>query len=139
MHSYLRVTKNSKSYIRKSKKGYLNFWIYKKIHAEVKLGYVFYLNAFLLSLTLIYTVTAVGFGWIKALRLPIAICNLLLCAVQIPAAVFSEIYNNLEEYGKRLVLLTKRRYGSGLHSSLLLIAEITMLLAFAIYNITLAV
>ena len=35
--SYLRVNKNSKTYIRKSKKGYLNYWIYKKINEDIYL------------------------------------------------------------------------------------------------------
>ena len=30
--SYLRVNKNSKTFIRKNKKGFLNYWFYKKIH-----------------------------------------------------------------------------------------------------------
>ena len=45
--SYLRVNKNSKTYIRKSKKGYLNYWTYKKINEDIGLGNIFHLNVFL--------------------------------------------------------------------------------------------
>ena len=65
IHSYLRINRNSKTYIRKSKKGFLNYWIYKKINDDVRLGYIFYLNISLLILTLLYVFFSVCFGWIK--------------------------------------------------------------------------
>ena len=54
--SYLRVSKNSKTYIKKSKKGFLNYWIYKQINNDIQLGNIFHLNISLLILTLLYVV-----------------------------------------------------------------------------------
>ena len=48
--SYLRVNKNSKTYIRKSKKGYLNYWTYKKINEDIGLGNIFHLNVFFVDI-----------------------------------------------------------------------------------------
>lgn len=134
--SYLRVNKNSKTYIRKNKKGYSNFWLYKKINDEVGLGYIFYLNIFLLSLTLVYSFMSVCFCRIESFQLPIAICNILLVIAQVPAIIFADIYSNLECYKKRFVILAKiSRSGSGLHSSFYAVIEVLGLLAFAIYNV----
>lgn len=137
--SYLRVHKNSKSFIRKNKKGYLNYWTYKKINDEIGLGYIFHLNILLLSLTFLYSLISVCFGWVDFLSLPIAVCNVILCICQIPAIIFSDIYLNLEYYKKKFVILTKNKSGRGFHSSFYAIIEVFGLLAFAVYNITLTV
>lgn len=137
--SYLRVNKNSKTYITKNKKGFLNYWIYKQINDDVKLGHVFYLNIYLLTLTLLYVVISVCFGWIKILYLPIAICNVILCVAQIPAIIFSDIYWNLENYKKKFVILAKNKAGRGFHSSFYAIIGSLGILAFAIYNIRLTI
>ena len=142
--SYLRINKNSKTYIKKSKKGFLNYWIYKQIHDDVQLGYIFYLNISVLVLTLVYVFLSVCFGWIKVLNLPIAICNAILCVAQIPAIIFSDMYWNLEHYKKKFVILAKNiTYNDdkwhGLHSSFYAIIGILGILAFAIYNIYLAI
>ena len=138
--SYLRVNKNSKTYIKKSKKGFLNYWTYKKINDDVQLGYIFYLNISMLVLTLVYVFLSGCFGWAKILYLPIAICNGLLCIVQIPAIIFSDMYWNLEHYKKKFVILAKNiTYNDGkwhgLHSSFYAIIGMFGILSFAIYNI----
>ena len=140
INSYLRVNKNSKTYIKKSKKGFLNYWIYKQINDDVQLGYIFYLNISVLVLTLVYVILSVCFGWIKVLNLPIAICNAILCVAQIPAIIFSDMYWNLEYYKKKFVILAKDNTFKdgkwhGLHSSFYAIIWILVILSFAIYNI----
>ena len=137
--SYLRVNKNSKTYVRKSKKGYLNYWIYKKINEDIGLGHIFYLNVFLLVLTPLYSIVSICFGWVDLLAVPIAVCNVILCICQIPAIIFSDTYWNLEYYKKKFVILTKSKSGRGFHSSFYMIFEILGLLAFAVYNISLAI
>jgi hypothetical protein len=136
--SYLRVNKNSKTFIRKNKKGYANYWLYKKIHSEIGLGHIYTLNFFLLILTATYFFLAICLGWAKFLSLPIAICNALLCTVQIPSIIFSDIYWNLENHKKKFVILAKNQAGRGFHSSFYAIIEVVGLLTFAIYNILLA-
>ena len=142
--SYLRVNKNSKTYIKKSQKGFLNYWIYKKINDDVRLGYIFYLNIAMLTLTWVYVFLSVCLGWVKTLSLPIAICNVLLCIAQIPAIIFSDVYWNLENYKKKFVILAKNitykdNKWHGVHSSFYAIVGILGILAFAIYNICLAI
>ena len=143
--SYLRINKNSKTYIKKSKKGFLNYWIYKQINDDVQLGYIFYLNILLLVLTLVYVIFSVCFGWIKILSFPIAICNAVLCIVQIPAIIFSDMYWNLEYYKKRFIILARQitfhkdNKWRGFHSSLYAVIGILLILAFAIYNICLSI
>lgn len=139
INSYLRVNKNSKTYIKKSKKGCLNYWIYKKINDEVGLGYVYYLNIFLFILTFLYLFLSVCLGWIKVLFIPIAICNSVLCIVQIPAIIFSDKYWNLDYYNKKFVVLAKSESGRGFHSSFYAIIEILGILMFAVYNVFLTI
>lgn len=139
INSYLRINKNSKTYIRKSKKGFLNYWIYKKINDDIRLGYIFYLNISILVLTLLYVFFSVCFGWINALYIPIAICNAVLCCVQIPAIIFSDKYWNLDYYKKQFVVLAKNESGRGFHSSFYAIIEILGILMFAIYNVFLTI
>ena len=137
--SYLRVNKNSKTYIKKSKKGFLNYWTYKKINDDVQLGYIFYLNISMLVLTLVYVFLSGCFGWAKILYLPIAICNMLLCIVQIPAIIFSDVYWNLENYNKKFVVFERNKGYRGFHSSFYTIIGILGILSFAIYNICLVI
>ncbi len=138
VYSYLRVNKNSKTFIKKNKKGYVNYWLYKKIHSEIGLGHIYTLNIFLLTLTATYFCLAICLGWAEFLSLPIAICNALLCIAQIPAIIFSDIYWNLEYHKKKFVVLAKNKAGRGFHSSFYAVIEVIGLLAFAIYNISLA-
>ena len=137
--SYLRVGKNSKTFIRKNKKGFLNYWLYKKINSELGLGRIYYLNIFLLVLTLLYCGTVFILGWIELLSLPIAICNAALCLAQIPAILFSDIYYNLEYHKEAFVVLAKNRPGRGFNSSFFTVFGACLLLAFAIYNFWLAI
>lgn len=139
VNSYLRFNKKSKTYIGKSKKGYLNYWLYKKIDEEVGLGYIFYLNFFLLILTAFYSFLSICFAWVELLSLPVAICNAILCAFQIPAIIFSDSYCNLNDYARKFVVMEKRKFGRGYHSSFYAVFEILLILAFAVYNISLAV
>jgi hypothetical protein len=120
-------------------RGYRNFWLYKGINNEIGLGYVYRLNIALLVLSALYILVSVSFGWARALYVPIAICNAALCACQIPAVIFSEIYQNLEYYNKRFVLLAGGRFGRGFHSSFYVIGEVLGLLAMAIHIFSLAI
>jgi len=136
---YLRFRKKSRSFLRKNKKGLRNYWLYEKIHAEIDLGYVYYLNLLLLAFTLLYSILTVTLGWLRPLSLTIAVCGALLCALQIVAVIFSNVYYNLVNYGKAFVVIAKdinpfNRNALGLHSSLFTVLEIGGLLTFAIYS-----
>lgn len=136
--SYLRVNKNSKTFIKKNKKGYLNYWFYKKIHAEVGLGRLYTLNILIFILTIVYFFVAICLGWVKALSMPIAICNAILCVVQIPAIIFSDIYQNLECKKSAFIVFRIDKETKKIESSFLIVFGICLLLFFAIFNILLA-
>lgn len=135
---YLRHTGNSKTYIRKNKKDFWNYWIYKKIHAEIGLGYVYYLNLGLLALTLLYFLIATSLGWLDEMKIPIAVLHSLLCCTQLPSSVFAHVYDNLEDYGQRFIILRKRKIGGGFDSSILHLALLFVMIAFCVDNFKLA-
>lgn len=131
--SYLRYKKNSKTFIRKNKNGFLNYWTYKKLHKEINLGYVYYLNLILVILTPIYFLVAISFGWSDLMRLPIGILNLVLICPQAISMVFSEIYHNYEYHKRPFVILAKNNGARGFKSSLFNYGCILATVAFAIY------
>ncbi len=135
---YLRHTKNSKSFIRKHKKGFVNYWFYQKLHHEINLGYVYYLNLALLSLSLIYALLSLSLGWLPVIQLPIAILSVFLSLLQVPSLIFCEIYYNLEYHKEAFVIYRSRTpSGHGEYSSIINLFGIVGVIAFAIYNIIL--
>ena len=137
--SYLRYNRKSKSFIRKSKKGMANYWLYKKTHQEVNLGYIYYLNWAFIVLTPLYLILAVSLGWWNIMRIPIAILAFLLCGIQVPAYVFSDIYDKYENYGQPFILIRKSKFGRGFDSSIYIVLCPIFLLVYSIYLFTLAI
>ena len=136
--SFLRVKKHSKTFIRKNKHGFWNFWFYKGLHSQGKLGFVYYLNAVLLLLTLLYGCAVFALGWFEPLSFPIAIGNAVLCAVQIVAIIFSDMYQNLESKKKAFILFEIDKETKKINSSFITVLLLCLLLGFAIYNISIA-
>ena len=132
----LRYRRCSKSYIKKSLKGVKNYWTYARIHGDAGLGCAYRLNLALLVLTPAYFVFAVLFGWIRLMQLPVAILSAVICTVQVPAMFFAEVYYNLENYGEEFVLYRRRKNFYGYDSSVVDIAAILAIAAFAVYNFT---
>lgn len=137
VHSYLRYKKNSKTFIKKSKKGFGNYWFYSKLKQE--LGYVYHLNLVLLFGTMAYILIALSLAWIDALHLPIAILYAIFCIIQCVGEIFAGIFHNLEEYGKPFVIWSKSKWNGRKHDSLQDIGVIISLIALAVFNIWLAV
>ncbi len=119
IYSYFRLSGISKSYIAKKRKGTKNYWLYSAIHKERPMGFLYYLNAAFLLLLPLHFLFAALLGIFEFMRLPAFILALLLCSVQLPAAVLASRYDTLETYGSPFVLLVRRKDGSkGYHSSL---------------------
>ena len=135
-YSYLRINKNSKTFIRKNTRGLANFWFYKKLKQE--LGWIYNLNFILLFGTAAYLIIALSLAWIDILRLPIAIIHALLCAVQITALVFSDINSNKHEFGTPIVIWRKSSCGRA-RSSVGDLLAIIGLVALTVANVYLAV
>ena len=136
VYSYLRINKNSKTFIRKNTRGYANFWFYKNL--KPNLGRIYYLNLILLFGTAAYITVALSLAWIDILHLPIAIIYALLSAVQITALVFSDINSNKQEFGTPIVIWRKSSCGRA-RSSIGDLLAIIGLVALAIANVYLAV
>lgn len=137
VNSCLRYTKNSKTFIRKNTKGMRNYWLYEKIHKEIDLGYIYYLNWMLLILCPLYFLLAVSFGWADAMQIPIAILNILVCFALFPSLIFADIYTNYEDYGQAFVLLKPGRF-RGYHSSLYTLLGLLGMVAASAYLFYLA-
>ena len=136
VYSYLRLNKNSKTFIKKSLKGYPNFWLYKNL--KQALGWIYDLNLILLFGTAAYIIIALSLAWIDILHLPIAIFHALLCAVQIISQVFSDINQNKQEFGTPVVIRRKSTCGRA-RSSIGDLFAIIGLVALAAVNVYLAV
>lgn len=89
---------------KKPKKGFINFWTYRKLHKEVGLGIAYPLNLVLLFTFLLYAIITVGFGWLETMQLPIIISLALFSLVAVPASLFSWFCKNRVEFGEAIVL-----------------------------------
>ena len=101
--SYCRISKMSKSYIRKNKKGISNYWLYSQLHRQNDLGALYYLNLIYLF-ALIAFLTAFALSWISFLRIPVMIVGILLSVATIPVFFASLIYANIENVGRAFVI-----------------------------------
>lgn len=117
-NDYFILCKMSKSYIRKKKKGFRNFWFYEAIHKERPLGILYPMNALYLLSTAVFSVLALGLGYVKGLQPVLFVLSVLLCAVQIPASILASVYSTMEEFGRLFVLLAVGRYSKKPQSSL---------------------
>ena len=119
IYDYLRFSKMSKSNIKKNRKGFKNYWLYRMINKQTPLGILYSLNYVFLISTAIFTVLAITIGFIKMFRPIVFVCSILLCLIEIPSIILASIYSNKTEYGKAFVFLAKRRYMGGYSSSLI--------------------
>ncbi len=118
IYDYLRLSKMSKSNIRKHRKGFKNYWLYYSINQQRSLGILYGLNYIFLVATVIFTIFAVSLGFIKALQPILLFLSVILCIIEIPSSITASIHSDNAEYGKPFVLLVKRKDTRGYHSSL---------------------
>lgn len=107
--AYCRISKMSKTYIRKNTKGASNFWFYSQIHKQENLGILYYLNLIYLFLLTIFLV-AFSLSWVSFLKIPVIIMGLLLSTVAIPIFAISLYYTNICDVGKAFFVF---RYFNG--------------------------
>ena len=103
VHAYCRISKMSKSYIRKNTKGASNFWLYTQLHKQNNLGTLYYLNLIYL-VCLIAFLIALALSWISLLRIPVMIIGIILGAMTIPVYFASLVYTNIEDMGQPFVI-----------------------------------
>ena len=123
IYDYLRLSKMSKTNIRKSKKGLKNYWLYQSIHEQHSLGILYGLNILFLIFTIVYSTLVFTLGFIKTLQPLLVILSICLCIVEIPTMAIASIYDCKAEFGRSFVLLTKRKESNGYYSSPLSMAS----------------
>lgn len=111
VNTYLRIKKNSKTYIKKSKKGFRNFWLFEKIHKEQNLGLWYYLNIAYLLLLLIVSFVVITVGYLRVMQIPVVVMIAVLSIVETVAIGFWIVNNNIGEYGTPFVLYQKSSFG----------------------------
>lgn len=102
VYAYCRISKMSKSYIRKNTKGASNFWLYSQLHKQNNLGALYYLNLIYLFCMITFLI-AFSLSWIAFLRIPVIVVGILLSATIIPVLFASLIYTNIEDVGQPFV------------------------------------
>ncbi len=118
IYSYLRLSKMSKSNIKKNRKGYINYWLYHSINKQTSLGILYGLNFTFLITTVTFMLFAITLGYIEALQPILFVFSIVLCMIEIPCVIIASIHSNREDYGKPFVFLARRKYMRGYNSSL---------------------
>lgn len=117
IYDYLRLSKMSKNSIKKSTKGFVNYWFYQSVNSQKPLGILYSLNYIFLTATVVFTLLSISMGYIKALQPILFVVSILLCLIEIPSIIFASVYTNKMEYGKAFIFITKRKHTSGYYSS----------------------
>ena len=112
VHAYCRISKMSKSYIRKNTKGVSNYWLYTQLHKQNNLGALYYLNLIYL-VCLIAFLIAFALSWISFLRIPVMIVGIILGVVTIPVFFASLIYTNIEDIGQPFAIFKTYKINDG--------------------------
>ena len=119
IYSYLRLSKMSKTYIKKNRKGFINYWLYYSINKQNSLGILYGLNLIFIIATFTFIVFAITLGFIEALQSILIVFSIVLCTIEIPCMIISSIHSNIENYGKSFIFLAKRKHMRGYTSSLI--------------------
>ena len=119
IYSYLRLSKMSKTYIKKNRKGFINYWLYHSINKQNSLGILYGLNLAFFIATISFMLFAITLGYIRGLKLILLAFSVVLCVIEIPCVIIADIHEKKANYGKPFVFLAKRKHVRGYTSSLL--------------------
>lgn len=119
IYHYLRLSKMSKTNIRKNQKDFADYWLYRSIHRQHPMGALYALNLVYLIATISCSVIVLAIGFIDTLQTFVWILSLVLCLIEIPAMAITSVYDCKAEFGQPFVLLRKRKESNGYYCSLL--------------------
>lgn len=119
IYHYLRLSKMSKTNIRKSQKGFANYWFYQSIRRQLPMGILYSVNLIFLIATIFGSIMILATGFIKPLQPLVWGISLFLCSIEIPAMVITSVYDCKAEFGQPFVFLCKRKESNGYYCSLL--------------------
>ncbi len=104
---FLLYNKHSKTYIRKNEKGFVNYWLYQKLHRDGDLGLGYFLNAALLFATIAFFLFSLCFGCLKWADSYVYAFSAVLCLLQIAAVAYYCICSKLFLFRTPFVLLRR--------------------------------
>ena len=119
IYSYLRLLKMSKTYIKKNRKGFINYWLYYSINKQNSLGILYGLNLAFFIVTLAFMLSTITVGYIRTLQPILFAFSIVVCVIEIPCMIIASIHSNNEDYGKPFIFLAKRKHWRGYTSSLI--------------------
>lgn len=119
VYSYLRLSKMSRSNIKKSRKGFINYWLYHSIHRQRSLGILYGLNLTFLIATVAFMLFAMTLGYIGVLQPILLAFSAVLCLIEVPSVIIASIHSTREEHGAPFVLLAKRKHSRGYDCTLI--------------------
>lgn len=119
IYDYLRISKVSKTYIRKSRKGFMNNWFYLQIHREHSIGILFYWNILFFFSIILYSIIAILLGCLDFLKIPIIALSIMVCLIEIPSTILAAYKSYQAEFGTPFVLWAKRK-GTGKYCSVVI-------------------
>ena len=111
MTAYFRVNRMSKTKIRKSTKGWKNFWLYEQMHHELDFDGIYRMNALFLLIALLTLALHLCLGWWRGVRLPLAILFSACMSVYCPMGCFATVQHNLLMHRQPFVLWQRRKDG----------------------------
>lgn len=134
IYDYLRLSRVSKTYISKNRKGIKNYWLYSQIHKEHSLGILYYLNTAYIFSIIAFLLIIVFLGHLRVFRIVVAVLSVVMCLIEIPCGIFAAITDCKAEYGKPFVLFAPRKETKKIYSSVVYIA-VAFVPAFFVYFI----
>lgn len=109
INSKFRLMHMSKTFVRKNKKGLINYWFYRKLYQQRPFGPIYYINILFLCSLLIYAVVSLLFGWLAHMRFWVILTALIMCVIEIPSHAMAIGYNNLESFGRVIVFFDREK------------------------------
>ena len=134
IYDYLRLSRVSKTYISKNRKGIKNYWLYSQIHKEHPLGILYYLNIAYIFSIIAFLLITVFLGRLRVFRIVVAVLSVVMCLIEIPCGIFAVIPDCKAEYGKPFVLFAPRKETNKIYSSVVYTA-FAFVPAFFVYFI----
>ena len=111
IYSYLRLSGRSKNHIRKSRRGAVNYWLYRALHKEKSLGILYCLNLVYLVTAVVFFLLAVSLGHLMMLQPFFLVFSILISLLDIPCTVSASVYNCILDCGRPFVLWTRDKSG----------------------------
>ncbi len=99
--------KHSKTYIRKKKKGFWNYWGYRQIHSEHPMGSLYSINKIYLASLVTFAVMVLFTGYWAFMRIPVTCAAIAFTGIGTWCGMSASARRFQAEYGRKFVLYEK--------------------------------